>query len=55
MELNKTADEFRKAQEERITLIDQWKSTIEQMERRDDEMNDLSIVRKIFSTHTLIQ
>ena len=44
LELDKTAEEFRKAHNERQELIRQWEATIEQMQRRDNEMDALNRV-----------
>lgn len=44
MELDKTAEDFRKAHAERQDLIQQWEFTIEQMQRRDKEMDLLALV-----------
>ncbi|PVD18338.1 hypothetical protein C0Q70_20887 [Pomacea canaliculata] len=43
MELDKTAEDFRKAHAERQDLIQQWEFTIEQMQRRDKEMDLLAL------------
>ena len=40
--LDKTAEEFRKAHAERQDLIAQWENTIDQMQRRDQEMDMLA-------------
>lgn len=45
IELDKTAEDFRKAHQERQELIKQWENTIEQMQRRDKEMDLLAAVR----------
>ncbi|XP_048746440.2 coiled-coil domain-containing protein 39-like isoform X1 [Ostrea edulis] len=42
IELDKTAEDFRKAHQERQNLIEQWEHTIEQMQRRDKEMDLLA-------------
>ncbi|XP_038050649.1 coiled-coil domain-containing protein 39-like [Patiria miniata] len=42
LELDKTAEEFRKAHNDRQELIRQWEATIEQMQRRDKEMDMLA-------------
>ena len=39
IELDKTAEEFRKAHFDRQSLISQWEATIEQMRRRDAAMD----------------
>ena len=39
IELDKTAEEFRIAHEEREVLIQQWEQIIDQMKRRDQEMD----------------
>ena len=44
IELDKTAEEFRRAHAERQDLIMQWENTIEQMQRRDAEMDLLAAV-----------
>ena len=47
IELDKTAEDFRKAHQERQELIRQWENTIEQMQRRDKEMDLLAAVSSI--------
>ena len=42
VELDKTAEEFRAAHKERQNLIEQWESTIQQMHRRDAEVDLLA-------------
>lgn len=42
IELDKTAEDFRKAHSDRQELIQQWEHTIEQMQRRDKEMDILA-------------
>ena len=44
IELDKTAEEFRKAHSERQELLRQWENTIEQMQKRDREMDQLAVV-----------
>ena len=44
VELEKTSDEFRKAHQERQQLISQWENTIDQMKRRDEDINNLNEV-----------
>jgi len=44
IELDKTAEEFRKAHHDRQGLIRQWEVTIEQMQRRDREMDQAALV-----------
>ena len=39
IELDKTADEFRSAHEEREVVVKQWEQIIDQMKRRDQEMD----------------
>ncbi|XP_064639257.1 coiled-coil domain-containing protein 39-like [Lineus longissimus] len=43
LELDKTAEEFRRAHAERQELIKQWEYTIEQMQKRDKEMDALAL------------
>lgn len=43
IELDKTAEEFRKAHSERQDLLRQWENTIEQMQKRDREMDQLAV------------
>lgn len=43
IELDKTAEEFRKAHSERQELLRQWENTIEQMQKRDREMDQLAV------------
>lgn len=42
IELDKTAEDFRKAHQERQEIIQQWENTLEQMQRRDKEMDLLA-------------
>lgn len=42
--MDKTAEEFRKAHADRQNLINQWEVTIEQMQRRDNEMDHAAAV-----------
>jgi UDP-glucose:O-linked fucose beta-1,3-glucosyltransferase len=44
IELDKTAEDFRKAHQERQEIIQQWENTLEQMQRRDKEMDLLAAV-----------
>ena len=44
--MDKTAEEFRKLHDERQNLLKQWEKSIEQMQKRDDDMNELTIVSK---------
>ena len=48
IELDKTAEDFRKSHQDRQELIEQWEHTIEQMQRRDKEMDILAAVRCLF-------
>ena len=43
--MDKTAEEFRKVHAERQNLLEQWENTIEQMQKRDREMDQLAVVR----------
>lgn len=44
IELDKTAEDFRTAHQERQEIIQQWENTLEQMQRRDKEMDLLAAV-----------
>ncbi|XP_041120137.1 coiled-coil domain-containing protein 39 isoform X2 [Polyodon spathula] len=44
IELDKIAEDFRKAHIERQDLIHQWENTIEQMQKRDEEMDQCSLL-----------
>lgn len=55
IELDKTAEDFRKAHQERQELIRQWENTIEQMQRRDKEMDLLAAVSSQTVRHRDIQ
>ena len=43
--LDKTAEQFRSAQVEREEMISQWETTLQQMSRRDKQIDDVSLVR----------
>lgn len=45
IELDKTAENFRKAHHERETFIEQWEQTIHQMRKRDQDMDKCADVR----------
>ena len=47
IELDKTAMAFRKAHMEREELIQQWEHTIDQMKRRDADMDRCAGVRHL--------
>ncbi|XP_078266344.1 coiled-coil domain-containing protein 39 isoform X2 [Rhinoraja longicauda] len=44
MELNKIAHDFRRSHSERQELIRQWQNTIEQMQRRDQDMDKCALI-----------
>uniref|UniRef100_UPI00398E6C2F coiled-coil domain-containing protein 39 isoform X2 n=1 Tax=Pristiophorus japonicus TaxID=55135 RepID=UPI00398E6C2F len=44
MELDKIAHDFRRAHSERQELISQWQNTIEQMQKRDQEMDKCALL-----------
>ncbi|XP_053316175.1 coiled-coil domain-containing protein 39 [Spea bombifrons] len=44
IELEKTAEDFRKAHSERQQLIQQWESTIDQMQKRDKEIDHCALL-----------
>lgn len=44
IELDKTAEEFRSAHRDRQDLIKNWEQTIEQMRRRDQDMDRCATV-----------
>lgn len=47
IELDKTAEDFRRAHIEREELLSQWENIVEQMLRRDHEMDLLAAVSLI--------
>lgn len=51
--MDKTAEEFRKAHADRQNLINQWEVTIEQMQRRDNEMDMAAGVSSVKNHHIL--
>jgi UDP-glucose:O-linked fucose beta-1,3-glucosyltransferase len=46
VELDKTAEEFRKMHRERQDLIKQWEVIIDQMQKRDNQIDEAAHVRK---------
>ncbi|KAG8136200.1 hypothetical protein E2320_009165 [Naja naja] len=44
IELDKTADDFRRVHQERQDLIRQWENTIEQMQKRDQEIDSCALL-----------
>ena len=44
VELDKTAEEFRKTHKERQELIKQWEYIIEQMQKRDNDIDEAAQV-----------
>ncbi|XP_062987952.1 coiled-coil domain-containing protein 39 [Elgaria multicarinata webbii] len=44
IELDKTAEDFRRVHHERQELIRQWESTIEQMQKRDQEIDNCALL-----------
>lgn len=44
LELDKAAQDFRRIHLERQELIQQWENTIEQMQRRDQEIDNCALV-----------
>lgn len=48
--LDKTAEAFRTAHCERQDVIRQWEHTIDQMRKRDQDMNNCANVSHVYST-----
>jgi hypothetical protein len=48
LELDKTAEEFRKTHKERQDLIKQWENIIDQMQKRDNQIDASAQVKLIF-------
>uniref|UniRef100_A0A674J2E2 Coiled-coil domain-containing protein 39 n=1 Tax=Terrapene triunguis TaxID=2587831 RepID=A0A674J2E2_9SAUR len=48
IELDKAAEDFRRVHHERQELIRQWESTIEQMQKRDQEIDHCALVNHCF-------
>ena len=48
IELDKTAEEFRKTHKERQDLIRQWENIIDQMQKRDNQIERSAQVKFIF-------
>ncbi|XP_063163936.1 coiled-coil domain-containing protein 39 [Candoia aspera] len=44
IELDKTAEDFRRVHNERQNLIQQWENTIEQMQKRDQEIDNCALL-----------
>ena len=44
MELDKTAEDFRRCHSDRQELLSRWQVTIEQMQKRDEDMDLLAAV-----------
>lgn len=45
LELDKAAQDFRKIHNERQELIKQWENTIEQMQKRDRDIDNCALVK----------
>lgn len=45
LELDKAAQDFRKIHNERQELIKQWENTIEQMQKRDRDIDNSALVK----------
>ena len=54
IELDKTAEEFRKNHSERTELLHQWENTIEQMHKRDREMDQLAVVSTTYILYSIV-
>jgi len=54
MELDNTALEFRKAHAERQELLSRWQDTINQMQKRDNEMELLAVVSFVIGAISVI-
>lgn len=54
IELDKTAECFRTAHQERESLIEQWVQTIEQMQKRDTEIDKGSNVRPAHNVDSVV-
>lgn len=50
IELDKTAEDFRRVHHERQELIKQWENTIEQMQKRDQEIDQCALVSHFLLT-----
>lgn len=45
IELDKTADDFRRVHQERQEVIRQWENAIQQMEKRDQQIDHCALVK----------
>lgn len=45
IELDKTAEDFRRVHQERQEVIRQWENAIQQMQKRDQQINHCALVR----------
>uniref|UniRef100_A0A8D2CN24 Coiled-coil domain-containing protein 39 n=1 Tax=Sciurus vulgaris TaxID=55149 RepID=A0A8D2CN24_SCIVU len=50
LELDKAAQDFRKIHDERQELIQQWENTIEQMQRRDQDIDNCALLDSLKAT-----
>lgn len=49
IELDKTAEDFRRVHQERQEVIRQWENAIQQMQKRDQQINHCALVRLLLT------
>lgn len=45
IELDRTAEDFRRAHQERQEVIKQWENAIQQMQKRDEQIDHCALVK----------
>lgn len=47
IELDRTAEDFRRAHQERQEVIKQWENAIQQMQKRDEQIDHCALVKPL--------
>lgn len=54
MELDKTAEHFRRVHQERQEVIRQWENAIQQMQKRDQQIDHCALVKLLCLIHITV-